>query len=254
MIAKILYPVGIWLNALALLAIPPVSRQRRQLIYGALTSLSRRLPLVTLDRLLQGMPDAEQMSLRVLETRDHNVSTFELVSLAAIARRLRPQLALEIGTYDGRSTMAIATNTPGKVVTVNLPPDYMAKHPDQAGIIDVQLSQKVVSAERVLAPEKDRIEQVFADSTKLDFEPYRGAGLIFIDGGHSYDVVKADTENALRIIDRRDGAIVWHDAVHYGVGTYLPELAYPVHQIDGTTLAVLLFRNGQPVNLSSGAA
>ena len=45
-----------------------------------------------------------------------------------------------------------------------------------------------------------------------------------IDGGHGYNVVKSDTENALRMINRDRGVIIWHDAVDYGVGEYLPEL------------------------------
>ena len=74
--------------------------------------------------------------------------------------------------------------------------------------------------------------------------------LIVIDGGHGYDVVKSDTENALRIINRERGVIIWHDAVDYGVGQYLPKLALPLSIIDGTVLALLVFDAGQPIDLA----
>jgi hypothetical protein len=108
----------------------------------------------------------------------------------------------------------------------------------------------VRSGERARAPEVERIVQIFSDSTKLDFNQFGVVDLIVIDGGHGYDVVKSDTENALRIINRERGAIIWHDAVDYGVGQYLPELELPVSIIDGTVLAVLFFDSGQPVDLA----
>ena len=133
--------------------------------------MRRKLPIVSIDEILAGIPDTEEVRLDVLETRAHNISLFEVFCLAAITRKFAPSVALEIGTYDGRSTMALAHNM-SKVYTVNLGPDYIDRHPNQAWRIDVQLSRKVLSGERVLAPEKERIVQIFSDSTKLDFSQF----------------------------------------------------------------------------------
>lgn len=66
---------------------------------------------------------------------------------------------------------------------------------------------------------------------------------IFIDGDHTYEGVKADTDKALAHINNVGGTIVWHD--YYtncpewvGVKKYLDELNLPVVNIPGTWLAV----------------
>ena len=43
-----------------------------------------------------------------------------------------------------------------------------------------------------------------------DGEFIQDADFCFIDGGHSYECIKADTENSLRILSS-NGAIVWDD-------------------------------------------
>ena len=117
LLARAAYPLSIWLKTIALLSIPPVSRHRRRLIFGAFSSLRRKLPVVSIDEILAGIPDSEEVRLGVLETREHNMSLFEVFCLAAITRKFAPSVALEIGTYDGRSTMALARNMTGKVYT-----------------------------------------------------------------------------------------------------------------------------------------
>jgi Methyltransferase domain len=251
LLTKGAYPLSNWLTALALLSIPPISRHRRRIIFGAMVSLRRKLHVVAIDEILSGVPDSEEVRLAVLETRPHNMSLFEVFCLAAITTTFKPSVALEIGTYDGRSAMALARNMTGKVYTVNLGPDYMDLHPDQGYRVDIALSRKVRSGERMLAPESKRIIQIFADSTELAFNQFGVMDMIVIDGGHGYNVVKSDTENALRIINRERGIIIWHDATDYGVGQYLPALEFPLSIIDGTVLAVLLFEGGQPVDIAN---
>src|SRR5262249_9817913 len=151
---------------IALVLIPPISRHRRRLIFGAFSSLRRKLPVVSIDQILAGIPDSQEVRLGVLETRSHNMSLFEVFCLAAITRKMASSVALELGTYDGRSTMAIARNIPGKVYTVNLGPDYIDLHPEESHWIDIKLSRKVRSGERALPPETERIVQIFSDSTK----------------------------------------------------------------------------------------
>jgi hypothetical protein len=51
---------------------------------------------------------------------------------------------------------------------------------------------------------------------------------VFVDGGHDFDTVKSDTENAFQLV-RRDGqaCIAWHD---YGNPKY-PELTSYMDQL-----------------------
>jgi len=248
LIGKIRYSLTIWLKTLLFAMIPPISKHIRLLIDGAFRSFRRKMPIITLDKLLEGIDDDLEFRLKIIETREHNICAFELFCLGAITKKFNPKLALEIGTYDGRSAMAIATNIDGILYTVNLPADYIEKHPEEAHIVDVQLSQKVKSGERILSPENERIVQIYADSKNLDFSKFSGAKLIFIDGAHDYATIKSDTENAIKIIDKNKGIIVWDDTTHFDVGKYLPTLNYPIHIIEGTKLAVLCFSNGRTVN------
>ena len=69
---------------------------------------------------------------------------------------------------------------------------------------------------------------------------------MFIDGSHTYEYVKNDTEKCLRIAG--DGAtLVWHDCdrTHPGVVRYLCELkdaGHDVVRIRRTPIAVLNYR------------
>ena len=58
-----------------------------------------------------------------------------------------------------------------------------------------------------------KIEVIFIDSREFDTKRYLNKfDLIFIDGGHTYSVVKSDTKKAFEMISDR-GIIIWHDYV-----------------------------------------
>jgi hypothetical protein len=65
--------------------------------------------------------------------------------------------------------------------------------------------------------------------------------LCFIDGGHSYECIKADTETALKIL-APNGVIVWDDYAWFidGVSQYLTELrnSLPLYRIAGSQLVI----------------
>ena len=58
-----------------------------------------------------------------------------------------------------------------------------------------------------------KINIIFQNSLNLDEKKYeKKMDLIFIDGGHTYSVVKSDTEKAFKMLNSR-GIILWHDYV-----------------------------------------
>jgi hypothetical protein len=66
------------------------------------------------------------------------------------------------------------------------------------------------------------------NSRTFDYEDLGGVTFIFIDGDHTYEGVKADTEKALEYLKKRyGGVIVWHDykTDEWGVKKYVEELA-----------------------------
>lgn len=236
---------------------PSIPRLRRTLVAGE--TLQSRLPLVRLDTIIANqLDDAASLSLKAIPTVDHNCSVYELLVLALIARTFNPKRVFEIGTFDGRSSLAMAANVApdAEVFTLNLPPEPPPTRPDGALGFDEQLATKVTSGHRWKGhAEAARITQLFGNSLTFDFSPYNPCQLIFIDGGHAESIVRSDTRKCLEIIDRTRGVILWHDATRYGVKPALESLAagargHKIHLIEGTSIAILQFKNGQEVSLS----
>jgi len=84
-----------------------------------------------------------------------------------------------------------------------------------------------------------KVKQIFADSGQFNFETLGAVDFVFIDGCHSYEYVKNDTEKALKILNKK-GIVIWHDYnIDWpGVYTYLNDLSrkLPIYKIRGTTL------------------
>ncbi len=130
---------------------------------------------------------------------------------AALARALRPRLIVEFGTFLGVSTLTMLQNSPddARIVTIDLP-----THASPAGLTGTDLALARVRCGEAFAmhPRRSAITQLRIDSRELCLVDYApdGADLIFVDGGHTTDILRADTENALRVI-RPGGIIVWDD-------------------------------------------
>ena len=210
--------------------------------------------LVQLSDLLKN--DDLSLTLAPVKSREHNVTAFELLSICALVKDFNAKKVFEIGTYDGRTSRAIAMNLPedGMLYTLNLHPE--TKKVDlETSQVDVNLAAKVESGERFLnRPEAQKIKQVWGDSAKYDFSDYYGdMDAVFIDGAHSAAYAQNDTEIALKLVKKSGGLIIWHDAHLYGVVKYLQSwistYKYPVYFIKETTVAVLLVKDGRPVDL-----
>lgn len=187
---------------------------------------------------------------RLVETSkaNGNVRISELAILANAAAGCRPEDHIfEIGTFDGRTTLNLALNSPGpgKVFTLDLPPDQETKFDIASGerhFVDKPVSgQRYRDAKDRHMEEVGRIEQLYGDSATFDYSEYEGkCGLVFVDGSHAYDYAKADTDTAMRLV-RPGGTIIWHDyGVWKGVTDALEEIEEKEHfglrSISGTSL------------------
>jgi hypothetical protein len=58
-----------------------------------------------------------------------------------------------------------------------------------------------------------KIRTIIGDSVTFDFSAWkRSIDFLFIDGGHDFLTVKADTENALKmVVLEKPACIMWHD-------------------------------------------
>jgi predicted O-methyltransferase YrrM len=199
--------------------------EQSQWIHGAL----QRVPLN------QILPHARDYDLKLIRPLDRtwgtSITPDELCCLLAIAKSVQAKNILEIGTFDGNTTVNLAENTGGTVITVDLPPDRQ----DVDGIPNMTDRMQLGRQIRGHSCEA-KIRQIFGDSTRLDWKALGAPfDLIFIDGAHHYEFVAS-------LADK--GAIVWHDyAIFRDVSRVVDETAafaaeLDVSAIEGTRLAV----------------
>lgn len=174
----------------------------------------------------------------------------EVQVLAALTRHLNPRAVFEIGTYSGFTALHFAHNTgaEAQVYTLDLPADYRpSSGPGKLSYDDklvLELSQRNIHG-RIYrdTPEETKIVELFGDSRTFDYAPYLGKmDLVFIDGNHSYEYVRSDTENAFQMLSER-GVIIWHDfdyIIHRDVFKYLNQLskARKIYAIRNTRYAI----------------
>lgn len=151
-----------------------------------------------------------QVLERTLEISQGMMHRIDVDSLAAAVLHCRPKRVFEIGTYRGASSEMILQLLPdAQVISIAFVNDQPGRkfNNDELSVEDV--------GALVSAGNRDRYTQLIGDSHKIDPEAFvRDHGrmdLVFIDGDHSRDGVRQDTDLA-RAILAPGGAIVWHDA------------------------------------------
>jgi hypothetical protein len=202
------------------------------------------LPVLSYESLIEHSSTAalKILSSQVHRPRDMVLPLIDLLTIATVCRTRNPDRILEIGTYTGETTLTMAANTGEQcnIFTLDLP----LGHPLKKEMGNYQTGWHFADAQ-----EASKITQLYGLSQTFDFSPYyQSFDLIFIDGDHSREIVKSDTENALKCL-RPGGIIVWDDyrylpchVVCKGVADYLHSMAdsLPVFQLEGTRLAVMM--------------
>ena len=221
-----------------------LDRLPRDLGFGA-TPLQPRLPVGDLSVFLDDGPVQVRESYAV----DGNVTLTELVVLASLAQKYRPRVIFEIGTFDGRTTINLAANSPEATVhTLDLPPGHATQMAVKPG--DDTYINKPASGARYRGTDcESRIVQHYGDSATFDFSKFEGrVDMVFVDGAHSYDYVKSDSQHALRLLRDGRGVILWHDYGTREVTEAIDDLrdsdpAFAgLRRVGNTALAVLIAR------------
>ena len=126
----------------------------------------------------------------------------DLLLLKGLARQYAKCAYFEIGTWRGESVANVAS-VATSCVTLNLPDETMRT---------IGLSEDYVRLHRYFSKNLPNVIHLQHDSTTFDFLPYKGKfDLVFVDGDHHYDAVKADTNNAYSLLRDENSVIVWHD-------------------------------------------
>jgi hypothetical protein len=211
---------------------PKVLVRNRWREYGLCLIFKRRRMRLPRLALSAWFPNADEtpVCISVLPKGGWSSPMVDIVYLLKIVKLLRPTRILQLGSYRGYVTRAIAEHmTEGaSMVTVDIFPEHGEAY-------------RGTNLER-------RIERrVGAIGTELFGDQERGGyDLIVLDADHTSAAIRNDSELALSLLDPT-GVMVWHDYANFGafngmnaIPEYLAELAQriPVVHVAGSNLAV----------------
>jgi predicted O-methyltransferase YrrM len=218
-------------SCLYLFTIGLFRKRHRELIYSIWTLIHTQLftkkhvPEVEITDLV---PDAVSLCLCEQSKTTANISFEELFVLVELLQISHPRACFEIGTFDGRTTLNMAANTPDDAIiyTLDLPREEVDKTKFSLDPYERFAVMKETSGIRYRGTIWERkIQQLYGDSATFDFTPYNGEiDFVFIDGSHTYEYVLSDSRNALTLLRNGKGTILWHDypetssvlkAIHY---------------------------------------
>jgi hypothetical protein len=132
-----------------------------------------QIPVVHLTELLGDRKC--QIKLRVMKREDGMIPYNDALALLSILLAESPNQVLKIGTYMGHTAHAMAENLENATIhTIDLPSDFSA-------------SEEV----------DNRIVQHFANTVVMDFAQIGRPSFFFIDGTHTYEHCKSDSEKCL---------------------------------------------------------
>jgi predicted O-methyltransferase YrrM len=202
--------------------------------------------------------DGAPISLARYEFHPAGVRMNELTYLCYLSGYFSDAQVFEFGTSVGRTTINLCLNVRGRghVYSLDLPQNYQHES-DQIPYAAIQQAEvqefpraQFISEHRSPLP----ITLLTGNSLEFDFSPFYGRmDLIFIDGGHSLEVVAKDSEHAFKLLKKDGGVIIWHDYWSFNC----PEVVQSVNaltskhrlfQIAGTRMAIYV-RNGESVPL-----
>lgn len=186
----------------------------------------KSIPIITLDEIL-----GEKKVRFIMEVEKRDAGTLPVSDAVALLSTLvaaQPSEVLEIGTFMGHTTKAMATNLPDGIVhTVDLPPNFSEKDPPIPALPkdDFHLiRRRVVGREFKGQPVEARIKQHFGDTARIDFQEFGRANFFFIDGSHTYEYCKQDSEKCYALCQGQ-GTFLWHDCdlFHPGILEFVNE-------------------------------
>ena len=172
-----------------------------------------------------------RMSYFLLPNKYSATLTIESAILISLIKIVRPARVFEFGTYLGEQTLNMAANIQDDGVVYSLDLDEKSFGEAVLHDADVALAKKQLESPKVFtnSPFNERVQCLYGDSTKFNFDPFRGSfQFILIDGGHDLKTVDCDTKSALNMLSLRDPCcIIWHDYLNpnYQITDYLDNLS-----------------------------
>jgi predicted O-methyltransferase YrrM len=179
-------------------------------------SLGNGLPTIDLLDIVPGLDE----TIRPFCFMNGSSRTVDLALLKALARKVPNCRYLEIGTLRGESIVNVA-EIAGECVSISLSNQEM---------MQLGWSANYLENNGFFLGSVSNLKRIGHDSSTFDFSTVGKFDLVFVDGDHSYDGVKADTQNAFSVLRNRNSVIVWHD---YGLEYEAPRWSVMAGILDG---------------------
>ena len=208
---------------------------------GAPSPLMRSIPVRSLSEILGTRLVDVRLTVQAYE--DGQLPREQALVLLSLLQLAQPRVVLEIGTLHGHTTRAMAANLPGSLIhTIDLPIDFVPSAVNEPLPKDDLhlIAQRKVGQAFYSADVAPRIVQHFGDTATWDFAAAADATFFFIDGSHTYEYCKNDSEKCFELC-RGKGVFLWHDCDdgHPGVLRLVSEwrrLGRDVVRIENTPL------------------
>lgn len=145
---------------------------------------------------------------------------YDISALLYLIRLSCKKNILEIGTWYGKTTYEIASKFPEKTIFTM---DYME---DDLVLNEHETKHRASKEDLCKYPKEEALGNVnfiYANSHTYDFNQFLNVDFFFIDGDHSFDGVKIDTEKSIDYLKSHNGGMIaWHD-VHTKNLTQVPD-------------------------------
>lgn len=136
----------------------------------------------------------------------------DIMLLKALAKQINDCTYFEIGTWRGESVVNVA-QTAKQCYTLNL---------SKQELLELNLPQNFDVVQGFFSKGVSNIVHLEEDSLKFDFKGLNQKfDLIFIDGNHTFEYIKMDTQNVFKHLMHENTIVVWHDYA------YTPEKLRP---------------------------
>jgi hypothetical protein len=159
--------------------------------------------------------------IKIIEptAKNGNINDYQMQCLISAVQKRSPKKLFEFGTFDGRTTLNLATfsSDDAVVFTIDLPQEKLGSttHAVEGDNKQYVLGRDVKRRFQY-SPCKSKIVQFWDDSAMFDFDNFYSTNgpmdMVFVDGCHSKEYCLNDSKKARRLVcGAKSPIIVWHD-------------------------------------------
>ena len=186
-----------------------------------ITKLHQSFELKTISKNLKG-PKKEAFIKSFSISSDNSIvgmtSEYEAWILSTLSKTSKN--IFEFGTCSGKTTYLMALNSSDDTKITSLTLDPRNINNFEKDNLDNKISYRNIINESIYerflfsgTDVEKKINVIFENSLEFEHLAFKSkVDLIFIDGGHTYSVVKNDSEKSFEMI-KSNGIILWHDYV-----------------------------------------